>query len=298
MAATARAFVLMARAKFNLRLDVGALRADGLHDVRSVVAELLVADELVFLPSESGFRVSCDDLSIAESENLALRAANALGIDLPSIHILIKKRLPVEAGLGGGSADAATALRGLVAALAETGVTVSHEAMLAAAARVGSDVPACLIPGLKLVEGAGEKVRPIVASTPHWGLLLLKPAIGVPTATAYRLLDDARAAGGDLPRSVGGSIEELCDAIARGDFGRVCALAHNDLQRPVEAAHPFVAAARLRLVSAGAATTILCGSGSCVAGLFENVAEAQKALALVRPARGEWAAATGFAHGR
>jgi 4-diphosphocytidyl-2-C-methyl-D-erythritol kinase len=298
MAATARAFVLMARAKFNMRLEVGALRADGLHGVRSVVAELLVADELAFLPSEDGFRVSCDDPSITESENLALRAANALGIELPPIHILIKKRLPLEAGLGGGSADAATALRGLVAVLAETGVTVSQEAVLAAAARVGSDVPACLTPGLKLVEGAGEKVQAIAAPTPHWGLLLLKPAIGVPTATAYRLLDDERAAGGDPPRPGPGSIEELCGAIERGDFGRVCALAHNDLQRPIETAHPFVAAARLRLVSAGAATTILCGSGSCVAGLFENVSEAEKALALVRPVRGEWAAATGFAHGR
>ena len=297
MPAAARAFVLMARAKFNVRLEVGALRTDGLHDVRSVVAELLVADELAFLPSEGSFSVSCDDPAIPEPENLASKAANALGIELPPIRIHIKKGLPMEAGLGGGSADAAAALRGLAAILAQRGVTVSHDAMLAAAARVGSDVPACLTPGLKLVEGAGERVRPLGAVSPHWGLLLLKPAFGVPTATAYRLLDDARASGADAPGPDGRGIEELCEAIEQADFGRACALAHNDLQRAVEAAYPVVAKARLRLVSAGAAATILCGSGSCVAGLFENVTEAEKALALVRPARDEWAAATGFANG-
>lgn len=296
MAATARAFVLQARAKFNVRLEIGAIRPDGLHELRSVVADLRIGDELSFLPSGDGFSVSCDDPAIATADNLVWRAANALGVGLPAVRIVLRKVLPVQAGLGGGSTDAASTLRGLAAIFGETGVTLPPHALTDAAARVGSDVAACLVAGLKVVEGAGEVVIPVAAPAPPWGLALLKPSVGVPTGDAYRLLDAARAAGSDARRRTDGAIEDLCDALARGDFGRTCALAYNDFQRTIEDAFPAVAQARLRLDAAGAATTILCGSGSCVAGLFENVSEAQNALALVRPESGEWAAATGFAH--
>src|ERR1700692_2107690 len=117
MAATAQAFVRTARAKFNLRLEIGAVRADGLHDVRSVIGELVVGDELAFRPSENGFSVSCDDPGIPLADNLAWRAANARDSSLPPVHVHIKKRLPIQAGLGGGSADAATVLRGLASIL-------------------------------------------------------------------------------------------------------------------------------------------------------------------------------------
>ena len=297
MPAATRAFTLTARAKLNVRLEVGDVRPDGLHEIRSVIADLLAGDEIGFSPSEGGFSVSCDDPAIPTHDNLVWRAAHALGVALPAVRIDVKKSIPIEAGLGGGSADAASALRGLAAVLAETGVTLTDDDLRTAAVRVGSDVAACLAPGMKVVEGAGEVVRQIAAPTPHWGVLLLKPAIGVSTEAAYGLLDAARAEGRDQPLRHDDGIGELRDALAAGDFGRTCALAHNDFQRVVEDEHPPVAEARLRLVSAGAAATILCGSGACVAGFFENVAEAQKALALVRPSRGEWAAATGFAHG-
>jgi 4-diphosphocytidyl-2-C-methyl-D-erythritol kinase len=296
MAATAQAFVLTARAKFNVRLEIGAVRSDGLHDVRSVVADLTVGDEVAFLPSEGAFSVTCDEPNIRETDNLAWRAAKALDIPLPHVRVHVKKLLPLQAGLGGGSADAAAVLRGLAAVLDEDGVAVSRQALLAAAARVGSDVAACLTPGLKLVEGSGQFVRPLPSAALPWGVLLLKPSIGVPTATAYRLLDDARSSKDVVASRKNGSIAELCDALARGDFVRTCALALNDFQSVIEAAYPEVAHARTLLATAGAATTILCGSGSCVAGLYENVAAAREALAMLRPDRGGWAAAAAFAH--
>lgn len=297
MAATARAFVLTARAKFNLRLEVGAVRADGLHAIRSVIGDLAIGDELAFLPSETGFSVTCDNPAVSDSGNLVRRAGEALGVALPRLRIQIKKTLPLEAGLGGGSADAAAALRGLAAILAETGVTFSESDLLEAANKVGADVPACLTAGFKIVEGAGEVVRPISPPVPHWGVLLLKPPIGVPTAQAYRLVDEARASGVHSASRDADAIDEVRSALMDGDFGRTCALAHNDFQRIIEEEYPAVGDARLRVIAAGAAATVLCGSGSCVAGLFENVGEAQKAFALIRPGRGEWAAATGFAHG-
>jgi len=295
MAATAQAFVLTARAKFNVRLEIGAVRADGLHDVRSVVGDLLVGDEVAFAPSETGFSVTCDDPGIPQADNLAWRAAQALDFTLPSVHIHVRKVLPQQAGLGGGSADAAAALRGLAFILADMGITLPGAALREAASRVGSDVAACLTPGLKLVEGNGDIVRPLPAVALPWGVLLLKPAVGMPTAHAYRLLDEARRSGAVTPPDQGNASAELCDALARGDFARTCALAHNDFQDVIEAALPGVADARTRLRSAGAAAAILCGSGSCVAGLFEDPIAAGRALTRLRRKSDEWTAATGFA---
>ncbi len=296
MAATAQAFVLTARAKFNVRLEIGAIRADGLHDVRSVVADLVVGDEVTFQPSETGFSVTCDDPGIPQADNLAWRAAQALDFGLPPVHVHVRKVLPQQAGLGGGSADAAAVLRGLASIMADMGVTIPGAALLEAAARVGSDVAACLTPGLKLVEGSGQTVLPLPPVALPWGVLLLKPVAGMSTAHAYRLLDEARRSGVARAPHRDSAAADLCDALARGDFGRACALAHNDFQDVIEAALPEVAHARTRLRSAGAAATILCGSGSCVAGLFEDVYAAGRALALLRPNRGEWTAATGIAH--
>jgi 4-diphosphocytidyl-2-C-methyl-D-erythritol kinase len=298
MVATARSFARRARAKFNLRLEVGVPVEGGLHAVRSAVTELVVCDDLSFLPSAAGFAVSCDDETIPEPENLAWQAARALHVTLPDVRIHIRKGIPVQAGLGGGSSDAAAALLGIAELLAGAGVALADGALLAAAASVGSDVPACLAPGLKVVEGTGDLVHRIAAKAPAWGVLLLKPACGVPTALAYRLLDAARASGSQPAPAGAGHVDEICRAFGGSDFDRACALLHNDFQAPVEAAYPDVAAARARIVATGARSTILCGSGSCVAGLFATVGDAERALAALRPAAGEWAVATGFADGR
>jgi len=294
MAATAQAFVLTARAKFNMRLEIGAVRADGLHVVRSVVADLVIGDEVTFQPSGGEFSVTCDR-PIPQADNLAWRVAQALDTALPALRVHIKKVLPAQAGLGGGSSDAAAVLRGIAAVSMERGITLHKEALVRAASRVGSDIAACLTPGLKLVEGGGETVTPLPAVSLPWGVLLLKPAAGMPTAAAYRILDDARATRDlEQPRRDNGATE-LCRALARADFARSCALVHNDFQDVIEAAMPEVADARVRLTSAGANTTVLCGSGSCVAGLFASVGAATHALASLSTGPGEWAAATGIA---
>src|SRR5438132_1329539 len=158
------------------------------------------------------------------------------------------------AGPGGGRADAAAVLRGLAALAAESGIALADETLLAAATRVGSDVAACLTGGIKLVEGAGEVVRPLAVQAPHWGVLLLKPGIGVPTARAYRLLDESRRQAGVAAHGADDATARLCDALARRDFGRACALAENDFQRVIEDAYPDVARSRRRVIASGAAT--------------------------------------------
>jgi len=291
MEAAARGFAVMARAKFNVRLEVGAKRQDGFHVLRSVVADLAVADEVEFTGS-SAFSVDCDDPTIGIDANLAYVAALNLSADLPAVAVHIKKRLPQQAGLGGGSADAAATLRGLARLAAQAGRPIADEALLAAAIKTGSDVAACLYPGLKVVEGRGEKVRPLGFGPPRWGVLLLKPKGGVDTKTGYQLLDAARA---DTSTALGGdAIERLVIALEKRDFATACALAHDDFQGPVEAAYPMIALARERVAAAGAAATLLCGSGSCVAGLFESVDAARFAATRLTIAEGEWSCATSF----
>ncbi|HXW76114.1 MAG TPA: hypothetical protein VEJ20_01760 [Candidatus Eremiobacteraceae bacterium] len=295
MAATARAFVLKARAKLNLSLEVGPVQANGLHAVRSVVGDLLVEDELAFLPSDSGFSVACDDPSIGMRENLAWKAAHALGVALPSIRIELRKQIPMQAGLGGGSADAACVLRGLARILASAGSPIDDRALHEAAARTGSDVPACLIPGWKRVEGTGDVVTPFVVTPVPWGAIVAKPAVGIATADAYRMLDAWRAAHPPASRAFGTHMVSVEDALARGDLTSVRDHAVNDFQAPIEASHPEIGALRRRLLEAGASVALLCGSGACVAGLYPDVDAARYALAAIVRGDVAWAAAAGFA---
>jgi 4-diphosphocytidyl-2-C-methyl-D-erythritol kinase len=295
MVAAARGFTVMARAKFNVRLEVGAQRPDGFHAVRSVIADLAVGDEIEFSPA-GAFSVDCDDPAIGRESNLARMAALNLSVDLPAFSVFIKKRLPRQAGLGGGSADAAATLRGIARAAAESGRPIADAALLDAAVKTGSDVAACLYPGLKLVEGRGEKVRSLGFAPPPWGVLLLKPKIGVDTKAGYRLLDESRA-GATQDRAAGDggdATERLIAALEERDLATACALAHNDFQAAIEGAYPAIADARRRIAAAGAPATLLCGSGSCVAGLFEGIDAAFAAAARLSLADDEWSCATGF----
>jgi len=285
--------VLPARAKLNVRLEVLGLTAGGLHEIRSLIADLGIADEIELFEAPGEFSVACEGADIPERENLVWLAATRLGVDLTGLHVRIRKRIPMQAGLGGGSADAAAALRALIERFARHATPVPVE-NIRNARRVGSDVAACMVPGFKIVEGTGDKVKPLSIPPPPWGVLLLRPVAGVPTSEAYRLIDAAR--GQTLPARTQVEVLELCRAIALRDFGRTCELLHNDFQPVIEMIFPSVADARERLRAAGAEATLLCGSGSCVAGFFKTREAAAAALDSLSTLPGEWTAATGFAN--
>jgi len=285
-------FIVRARAKLNLRLEIGPPAGNGLHEVRSVIADLRLADDIGFEPIHGAFAVRCEGVDVAERRNLAWRAAMALRPELRDWRVRVRKVVPIQAGLGGGSADAAAVLRGVARIMEADGVPIVDARLHMIAPLLGSDVSACLMPGLKIVEGTGERVTPFRAPAPGWGVLLLQPAARVTTADAY-----ARFERGAKLAPAAGDLHALCAAFAAGDFERTCALLHNDFQAVVEAAFPQVAEARERLQAAGAAAAMLCGSGSCVAGLFESAAAAETGLAQLRVGAGEWAAVTGFADG-
>lgn len=285
-------FSRTAHAKLNLRLDVGPI-AGSLHQVVSVVAALDLADELHFSPSPAGLQVVCEGAALDERDNLAWRAVRALDREPLSVRIVIDKRIPVQAGLGGGSADAAAALLGIGKILAENGALIERERIARAALHTGSDVPAFLVPGLRIVSGVGDVVTPWPCQAPPWGIVLLRPDVGSPTARAYALLD-AAGVPHELKPGAMASAEATCEAFAAADLDRLVVSLHNDFTSVIERELPAVARARDRLRAAGARGTILCGSGSCVAGLFENANDARDALGRTALAGGEWACVTGF----
>jgi 4-diphosphocytidyl-2-C-methyl-D-erythritol kinase len=293
MTAAPSGVVLHARAKFNVRLEVLARQPSGLHGIRSLVGDLGIADEVELFEAPGEFGVECEGADIPERENLVWLAATRLGVDLSGLRVRLRKRIPMQAGLGGGSADAAAVLRALTERFARRATPIPEE-NLRNAMGVGSDVPACMVPGFKIVEGTGDIVKPVSIPAPPWGVLLLRPAAGVPTSEAYRLIDAARAES--TPTSSEVEVHEMCRAIALRDFSRTCELLHNDFQPVIELIFPSVADARERLRAAGAAATLLCGSGSCVAGFFQTRDAAAEALDALSRVEGEWAAATGFAN--
>ncbi|MBV8263816.1 MAG: hypothetical protein JOY87_08355 [Candidatus Eremiobacteraeota bacterium] len=286
-------FTLPAHAKLNLRLEVGPL-AGGLHTVVSALAALDLADSVRFERSPDGFAVACDLVDVAEKDNIAWRAAHALGVPLPAVGVVISKRIPAQAGLGGGSADAAATLQGLAAILASDGIVLEPQQLAAAALLAGSDVPSFFAARTRVIAGVGDMVVARPCKAPAWGIVLLRPAVASSTARAYALLDQARVPH-ELDNRAREDADAICDAFCRGDFKHTVRLLHNDFTPVIEEALPAVGRAHERLRQAGAQATILCGSGSCVGGLFDDVIAAQTAVGRINVEKGEWICATTFA---
>jgi 4-diphosphocytidyl-2-C-methyl-D-erythritol kinase len=300
MAAWTRAFLLKARAKLNLTLSLGSVQANGLHELRSYLASLTLADDVWFEPHDGTFTVVCEGIGLPERENLAFRAGEAVDVDTRGVLIRIDKRIPAQAGLGGGSADAAAALLGLARIAHERGDSRLAESDVSrVAAKLGSDVPACLVSGFKRIAGTGEVVHRDEVPSPPWGVALLKPAVSLSTAVAYRLFDERELALERLtePLDARDHADLISASIRAGRYAEFCRHLRNDFDMVVRRALPDVARAHDRLRIAGADATLLCGSGTTVAGFFPTVAGAETAIASIELGSGEWSAATGFADG-
>ncbi|MDN5365736.1 MAG: 4-diphosphocytidyl-2-C-methyl-D-erythritol kinase [Thermacetogenium sp.] len=255
-----------AYAKINLTLDVGALRPDGYHQVTSVMQTIDLADTLLISVAPAGIEVSCDAPDVpAGEENLAHRALATLAPLIPGgIRVDIRKRIPRAAGLGGGSSDAAAALKG---ANSLYGLGLGERELLAAAAGVGSDVPFFIVGGTALAEGRGELVKRLPTLPVFW-LVVVKPGFGVKTGDIYRLYRES---------AKGGRTSLLLRALEAGDRDGIIAALGNDLESVTCALHPEVAALKERLLERGALKAVMAGSGPAVYGIFPGEAEARLA---------------------
>jgi 4-diphosphocytidyl-2-C-methyl-D-erythritol kinase len=260
---------LSAPAKINLRLEVLGRRPDGYHELCMVNAPVDLYDTVRLQLARSGIRVSCSDPGVpTDRTNLAARAAELLlqrrPEPRPGVRIRIWKRIPVAAGLGGGSSDAAATLVGLNRLLR---MRLSAPELARLALRIGADVPFFLEGRPALVQGIGEKLKRI-PRLPDWTYLLVFPPFGVSTAWAFA---HWRA---PLTKPVRPHIMMLSKNPDRRELSHWL---RNDLETPVVRRYPLVKELKRMLVSLGALGAVMSGSGSTVVGVFQNRHQAGRA---------------------
>lgn len=258
---------MIAPAKLNLCLYLGPVRADGLHELCSLFAPLALADRLTATEAERD-EVRCPGVEQPDLSARALASLRQAGWRRPPLLIEVDKRIPVAAGLGGGSADAAAVLR-------LAGEEVDGAPVRRLAAALGADVPSQLDPRFALVGGAGERVTPLPEPEPFF-VVLVPAAGGLRTADVYAEADRLGLARpeAELERLRG----ELLGATATGASPLSYPdLLVNDLAEAAISLQPPIEEALAALRAAGAAIAIVTGSGPTAAGLFAERAAAEAA---------------------
>jgi 4-diphosphocytidyl-2-C-methyl-D-erythritol kinase len=281
----------LAPAKINLGLRLGPPRPDGRHELVTVMQSISLADELVLMwPGECGpepgagakqavDEVVCPGVDGPRERNLAAMALaafrEATGWDAPPLQLRIAKHIPVAAGLGGGSGDAAAALRLAIRASAAPGSAkalesdLAPESLLALAANLGADVPAQLRPGRWLAGGAGERLEELPAPQPSFGVLVLPIATPLSTAAVYAQADRLSLSH---PRTELERYREgLRAALAAGAALPPAELLVNDLEAAARSLCPAIDARLEQARACDADSTLVSGSGPTVLALFAGV---------------------------
>jgi 4-diphosphocytidyl-2-C-methyl-D-erythritol kinase len=267
-----RSVLVPAYAKINLTLAVLGKRADGYHDLSSVMQTISLHDTLRLTPTRSGLITArSDSAELNTPDNLALRAALALreavGDASLGAEIELLKTIPSPGGMGGGSSDAASVLLALNA-LWET--RLPHERLTELAATLGSDVPYFLTGGTALIAGRGERIALLPDAQPLW-LVLARPHVNVSTAAVYRALSPADYATAE-------DSEAIVQAIQQGEPLPPDRLS-NSLEAPVLRDYPEIAATRDALLASGAPLVRMSGSGPTLYAPFGALDDASRVYA-------------------
>jgi len=262
-----------AHAKINLDLRVLGPRADGYHELRTVFQSIALHDVIQCVAREGPLAIECAAAGVPlDGSNLVWRAAEALwrALRRPTpvrdVVIRLEKHIPLQAGLGGGSTDAAATLMALATLWK---VPVRPAQLTDVAATLGADVPFFLSGGTALGLGRGDEVYPLADLARHW-IVLLVPGFGVSTADAYNWYDSER----DLSRGAGAREPQHVP----GPWPSRAAQMINDLEAPIARHHPEIDQMRTALRRAGALAAAMSGSGSTVFGLFQKRRDALLAV--------------------
>lgn len=263
-----------AYAKVNLTLTVGARRDDGYHEVSTVMQTVDLCDTLCLTAGEGGLSMTCTDPAIpADESNLVLRAARLFfaetGRPVPDLRFELEKHIPSQAGLGGGSSDAAAVLLALRLFRAPG---MPDEMLERMGAKLGSDVPFFIRGGTRRCTGRGERPQRLSPLRGGW-FVIVKPPEGFATPEMYRRLDGLPQ---EPPRP-----DRMTEALTAGDIRAVAAALYNSFERvvPLDSA---VWAIRDALLTHGALGAQLSGSGSAVFGLFDREDAARAAADVLR----------------
>lgn len=264
-----------AYAKINIGLDVLRRRADGYHEVKMIMQTVDIYDELVLeRRKEPGIELCMDNRELPSGgDNLICRAADLLFLEKKitgGVNISLTKRIPIAAGMAGGSADAAAALRG-VNELFDLGYSLKE--LQALGVGLGADIPYCLTGGTMLSEGIGEILTPLPAP-PAAHLVIAKPDINVSTAFVYgNLHADSLAWHPD--------IDGMIAALQKGDLDGITGRLGNVLETVTVKAHPVIEQIKELLRKQGAENALMSGSGPTVFGIFKEKETAARAAEAV-----------------
>lgn len=271
---------LSAPAKINYLLDVIGKRPDGYHELRMIMQRVNLCDEIsITLTNTPGINVTCSSKGAPDGpDNIAWKAARAL-LDFAQsdngVNIVIEKNIPVSAGLGGGSSDAATVLMGMNKLL-KLGLT--DQKLIDIGCKLGADVPFFIFRQAALAEGIGEKLTPL-PNMPNCWILLVNPRINVSTAWVF----------GSLQLTSGKELNKLPKFF--GSIGAVVSVLSNDLESVTIPAFPVIAAIKTQLMDQGAIGSMMSGSGPTVFGIFTDFDAAETArLEIIKNT--DWFAAT------
>ncbi len=262
-----------AHAKINLFLDVIGKRSDGYHEIVTVFHSIGLYDDVIIRKrSEAGITVHCDNSQVPlDTRNLAHRAAKLLidrRLDIPGVAITIQKRIPVAGGLGGGSTNAAAVLWGMNQ-LFELNLTQPQ--LMRLSARLGADVPFCLLGGSAIGRGIGGDLTPLPPLVNAW-VVLANPGFCIPTAWVYENINFPLT---KPPKSV----KILVRQLRNGELKSTVAQLYNRLETPVYSKYPSVGELKTQLAQyPGSYGALMSGSGATVFAIVENQSKADSAL--------------------
>ena len=258
-----------AYAKINLSLDVTARRADGYHDLKSVMQRVSLCDVLTFTRRENGFSMASDGTLPCDERNLVFRAAKAYfaaaGHEF-GVHVDLEKHIPMQAGLGGGSADAAATL----CALNEMdGARFDVQTLCEIGATIGADVPFCVCGGTAVCQGIGERITPVVSALQAHVVIAMRGE-GVSTPWAFAKLDEKYDTYAFASNEADARLARVVKALERGDISALDGAAYNRFEDVIEQTRPDVALLKQALA-------LMSGSGPAVFGLFATESAANSA---------------------
>ena len=269
-----------AHAKINLSLDVVERRDDGYHELYTVMQSVSLCDTLRATRTGDALSLYTSDATLVNKENLVYRAAQAYfraSGEPFGVELALEKRIPMQAGLGGGSADAAAALRALNRL---DGQRFSMQELCEIGATVGADVPFCVYGGTRLCRGIGERMEAIPSGLGAHAVIVMADE-GVSTPWAFAALDARYASYGSLLAVAEHRHAQLLPAIQGGDLCALAPLLYNRFEEVILQERPLAQRAKDDLVGLGASVALMSGSGPAVFGLFEDGAAAKHAAAVL-----------------
>lgn len=259
-----------APAKINLTLDVKGKRADGYHELETVMHQIDLVDKIIMRPCSQGITIESNSYEIPDGEeNLAYKAASLMLRQFPQgrgIYIYIQKNIPIGAGLAGGSTDAAAVIKGVNLLY---GLQLGQPALLQWGEAIGSDVPFCISGGTALARGRGEILEPLAAAV-KLEMVLVKPEFQLSTAEVYR---DLRLEQDCIHPSTSAFLE----AWTKCDIINIACHLGNILESVSLKKIPLIGMIKKEMLDLGALGTVMSGSGPTVVGVFADRRQAQKA---------------------